>query len=63
MTLLPNRGDNRDFTSGDTAAEVQEDAQQPDSYKCTNFNKETEGNVHSEEPKQTEHADMMSQSL
>lgn len=43
--------------------EVQEDAQEPDSYKGAQFNKETDGNVHSEEPSQTEHAEMMNQPL
>lgn len=63
ITLLPNRGDNKDFTSGNMPGEVQEDAQEPDCYKCANFNKETDGNVPSEEPNQTEHAEMMSQTL
>lgn len=43
--------------------EVQEDAQEPNSYKCANFNKKADGNVHSEEPNQTEHAEVMSQPL
>ncbi|XP_010394938.1 dynein assembly factor 1, axonemal isoform X2 [Corvus cornix cornix] len=43
ITLLPNRGDNRDFTSGNMPDEVREGAQEPDSYKCTNFNEETDG--------------------
>ncbi|XP_068883342.1 dynein axonemal assembly factor 1 [Aphelocoma coerulescens] len=43
ITLLPNRGDNRDFPSGNMPDEGQEDAQEPDSYKCTNFNEETDG--------------------
>ncbi|XP_068058888.1 dynein axonemal assembly factor 1 isoform X2 [Anomalospiza imberbis] len=42
VTLLPNRGDSRDFTSGNMPDEVQEDAQEPDSYKCANFNKEAD---------------------
>ncbi|KAM7040116.1 dynein axonemal assembly factor 1 isoform 2-T2 [Acridotheres tristis] len=42
ITLLPNRGDSRDFTSGNIPDEVQEDAQEPDSYKCAHFNKETD---------------------
>ncbi|KAM4767638.1 dynein axonemal assembly factor 1 isoform 2-T2 [Cyanocitta cristata] len=43
ITLLPNRGNNRDFPSGNMPDEGQEDAQEPDSYKCTNFNEETDG--------------------
>ncbi|XP_066050467.1 dynein axonemal assembly factor 1 isoform X1 [Chamaea fasciata] len=42
ITLVPNIGDNRDFTSGNTPDEVQEDAQEPDSDKCANFSKETD---------------------
>ncbi|XP_014736327.1 PREDICTED: dynein assembly factor 1, axonemal isoform X2 [Sturnus vulgaris] len=42
ITLLPNRGDSRDFTSGNIPDDVQEDAQEPDSYKCAHFNKETD---------------------
>ncbi|XP_053843642.1 dynein axonemal assembly factor 1 isoform X1 [Vidua macroura] len=42
VTLLPNGGDSRDFTSGNIPDEVQEDAQEPDSYKCANFNKEAD---------------------
>ncbi|KAM4894195.1 dynein axonemal assembly factor 1 [Sylvia borin] len=42
ITLVPNIGDNRDFTSGNTPDKVQEDAQEPDSFKCANFNKETD---------------------
>lgn len=61
VTLLPNTRDNRDFTSGNTPDEVQEDAQEPDSYKRANSNKETDGNVHSKEPNQTEHTERMSQ--
>ncbi|XP_041883351.1 dynein assembly factor 1, axonemal isoform X3 [Corvus kubaryi] len=56
ITLLPNRGDNRDFTSGNMPDEVREGAQEPDSYKCTNFNEETDGNVPSEEPNQRQEA-------
>ncbi|XP_072790360.1 dynein axonemal assembly factor 1 isoform X3 [Taeniopygia guttata] len=41
VTLLPNRGDS-DFTSGNMPDEVQEDAQEPNSYKCANFNKEAD---------------------
>lgn len=63
IALLPNTGDNRDFTSGNTHDEVQEVAQEPDSYKHANFNKDTDGNVHSQEPNQTEYAEMMSQPL
>uniref|UniRef100_A0A8C3UXD5 Dynein axonemal assembly factor 1 n=1 Tax=Catharus ustulatus TaxID=91951 RepID=A0A8C3UXD5_CATUS len=64
VTILPsNRIDNRDLTSGNVPGEVQEDAQEPDSYKGAHFNKETDGNVHSEEPSQTEHAEMMNQPL
>lgn len=43
--------------------EGQEDAHEPDSYKCANLTQEADGNVHSEEPKQPEHAEMMSQPL
>lgn len=42
ITLLPNRGGNMDFTSGDIPARIQEDAQESNSYKCSNFNKKTE---------------------
>lgn len=55
ITVLPNREDSRDFTSGNMSDEVQEDAQEPDSYKCANFSQEANGKVHSEEPNQTEH--------
>ncbi|XP_023790480.1 dynein assembly factor 1, axonemal isoform X5 [Cyanistes caeruleus] len=40
--VITHRGDNRDFTSGNTLDEVQEDAQEADSNKCANFNKETD---------------------
>ncbi|XP_015495441.1 dynein assembly factor 1, axonemal isoform X2 [Parus major] len=40
--VMTHRGDNRDFTSGNTPDEVQGDAQEPDSNKCANFNKETD---------------------
>ncbi|KAL2300304.1 hypothetical protein Nmel_012275 [Mimus melanotis] len=56
ITLLPNRGDSIDFTSGNMPDEVQEDTQETDSYKCAHFNKETDGNVHSEEPNQRQEA-------
>lgn len=49
VTLLPNRGDNTDFTSGNIPARIQEDAQESNSYKHSNFNNKTDGNVHSEE--------------
>ncbi|XP_009986167.1 PREDICTED: dynein assembly factor 1, axonemal [Tauraco erythrolophus] len=42
ITLLPNRGDNTDFTSGNIPTGIQEDAQESNSYKCSNFNKKTE---------------------
>ncbi|XP_032925272.1 dynein axonemal assembly factor 1 isoform X2 [Catharus ustulatus] len=43
VTILPsNRIDNRDLTSGNVPGEVQEDAQEPDSYKGAHFNKETD---------------------
>lgn len=45
-TLLSNRTDNRDLASGNVPDEVQEDAQEPDSYKGAQFNKETDGNIH-----------------
>ncbi|XP_010007849.1 PREDICTED: dynein assembly factor 1, axonemal-like, partial [Nestor notabilis] len=38
ITLLPNGRENTDFTS----AKIQEDAQESNSYKCPNFNKETD---------------------
>ncbi|KAM6353437.1 dynein axonemal assembly factor 1 [Alca torda] len=41
-TLLPNRGDNTDFPSGNIPARIQEDAQESDSYKYSNFNKTTD---------------------
>ncbi|XP_074014241.1 dynein axonemal assembly factor 1 [Numenius arquata] len=41
-TLLPNKGDNTDFPSGDTHARIQEDAQESDSYRDSNFNKTTD---------------------
>uniref|UniRef100_A0A8C6JXJ0 Dynein axonemal assembly factor 1 n=1 Tax=Melopsittacus undulatus TaxID=13146 RepID=A0A8C6JXJ0_MELUD len=59
ITLLRNGRDNTDFTS----ARIQEDAQESNCNKCPNFNKETDGNVHGEEPNQTEDAEMMSQTL
>lgn len=63
ITLLPNRGDNTDFPSGNIPAQIQKDAQESNSYKCSNFNKKTYGNVHSEESNQTEEAGTMSQTL
>ncbi|XP_064243335.1 dynein axonemal assembly factor 1 isoform X1 [Passer domesticus] len=42
VTLPPNREDSRDFTSGNMPDEVQEDAQEPDSYKCANLNQEAD---------------------
>lgn len=63
ITLLPNRGGNTDFTSGNIPARIQEDAQESNSYKRSNFNKQTDGNVHSEKSNQTEDAEMMSQTL
>ncbi|XP_050834733.1 dynein axonemal assembly factor 1 [Serinus canaria] len=56
ITVLPNREDSRDFTSGNMPDEVQEDAQEPDSYKCANFNQGADGKVHSEEPNQRQEA-------
>ncbi|KAM9269041.1 dynein axonemal assembly factor 1 [Cariama cristata] len=42
ITILPNRGNNTDFTSGNIAARIQEDAQNSNSYKRSNFNKKTD---------------------
>ncbi|XP_056357045.1 dynein axonemal assembly factor 1 isoform X2 [Oenanthe melanoleuca] len=42
ITLLPNRGSNRDFSSGNVPDEVQEDAQEPDSSKRAHSSKETD---------------------
>ncbi|XP_075366649.1 dynein axonemal assembly factor 1 isoform X2 [Mycteria americana] len=42
ITLLRNRGGNTDFTSGSIPARIQEDAQESNSYKCSNFNKKTD---------------------
>ncbi|XP_068267595.1 dynein axonemal assembly factor 1 isoform X2 [Nyctibius grandis] len=42
ITPLPNRGDNTDFTSGNTPATIQEDAQESNSYEHSNFNKTTD---------------------
>ncbi|KAJ7421124.1 Dynein assembly factor 1, axonemal [Pitangus sulphuratus] len=42
ITLLPNREDNRDFTSGNIPDGVQEDVQEPDFYKCANLSQETD---------------------
>ncbi|KAM6325091.1 dynein axonemal assembly factor 1 [Podargus strigoides] len=42
VTLLPNRQDNTDVPSGNIPATIQEDAQESNSYKCTNFNKKTD---------------------
>ncbi|KAM9288768.1 dynein axonemal assembly factor 1 [Morus bassanus] len=42
ITPLPNRGGNTDFTSGNIPARIQEDAQESNSYKCSNFNKKTD---------------------
>ncbi|KAM6381043.1 dynein axonemal assembly factor 1 [Pluvialis apricaria] len=42
ITLLPNRGDNTDFPSGNIRAQIQEDAQESNSYKYSNFNKTTD---------------------
>uniref|UniRef100_A0A8B9MC09 Dynein axonemal assembly factor 1 n=1 Tax=Accipiter nisus TaxID=211598 RepID=A0A8B9MC09_9AVES len=42
VTLLPNRGDNTDFTSGNIPARIQEDAQESNSYKHSNFNNKTD---------------------
>ncbi|XP_063190311.1 dynein axonemal assembly factor 1 [Chroicocephalus ridibundus] len=41
-TLLPNREDDTDFPSGNIPARIQEDAQESDSYKYSNFNKMTD---------------------
>uniref|UniRef100_A0A8C3KK05 Dynein axonemal assembly factor 1 n=1 Tax=Calidris pygmaea TaxID=425635 RepID=A0A8C3KK05_9CHAR len=41
-TVLPNKGDNTDFPSGNTHARIQEDAQESDSYRDSNFNKTTD---------------------
>ncbi|XP_026712511.1 dynein assembly factor 1, axonemal isoform X3 [Athene cunicularia] len=42
ITLLPNRDDNTDFTSGNIAARIQEDEQESSSYKCSNFNQKAD---------------------
>ncbi|XP_076205482.1 dynein axonemal assembly factor 1 isoform X1 [Aptenodytes patagonicus] len=42
ITLLPNRGGNTDFTSGNIPARIQEDAQESNSCKRSNFNKQTD---------------------
>ncbi|XP_057889868.1 dynein axonemal assembly factor 1 isoform X1 [Melospiza georgiana] len=42
ITVLPNREDSRDFTSGNMPDEGQEDAQEPDSYKCANISQEAD---------------------
>ncbi|XP_016156649.1 PREDICTED: dynein assembly factor 1, axonemal isoform X2 [Ficedula albicollis] len=42
ITLLPNRGSNRDFSSGNVPDEVQEDAQEPDSSKHAHSSRETD---------------------
>ncbi|KAL9839697.1 dynein axonemal assembly factor 1 isoform 4-T4 [Geothlypis trichas] len=42
ITLLPNREDSRDFTSGNMPDEGQEDAHEPDSYKCANLTQEAD---------------------
>ncbi|XP_029879869.1 dynein assembly factor 1, axonemal isoform X2 [Aquila chrysaetos chrysaetos] len=42
VTLLPNRGDNTDFMSGNIPARIQEDAQESNSYKHSNFNNKTD---------------------
>ena len=63
ITLLPSRGENADFPSGNIPARIPEHAQESDSYKLSNLNKKTDGNVHSEESNQTEEAEMRSQTL
>ncbi|XP_059681023.1 dynein axonemal assembly factor 1 [Gavia stellata] len=42
ITLLPNREENADFTSGNIPAGIQEDAQESKPYKCSDFNKTTD---------------------
>uniref|UniRef100_A0A8C8AFL2 Dynein axonemal assembly factor 1 n=1 Tax=Otus sunia TaxID=257818 RepID=A0A8C8AFL2_9STRI len=42
ITLLPNRDDNTDFTSGNMPARIQEDAQESISYKCSNFSQKAD---------------------
>ncbi|XP_069724735.1 dynein axonemal assembly factor 1 isoform X1 [Phaenicophaeus curvirostris] len=39
ITLLPNRGGNTDFISGNTPTRTEEDAQESDSDKCSDFSK------------------------
>ncbi|KAM6300476.1 dynein axonemal assembly factor 1 [Aegotheles albertisi] len=39
ITLLPNRGDSIDFPSGNIPARIQEEAQESNSYKHSDFNK------------------------
>lgn len=54
ITHLAKRGDNTDFTVGNIPAGIQEDAQESNSCKCSNFNETTEGDIHSEESDHTE---------
>nr|XP_013796691.1 PREDICTED: dynein assembly factor 1, axonemal isoform X1 [Apteryx mantelli mantelli] len=42
ITLLSDREDHTDFPSGNIPAEIQEDAQESNSYKCSNFNRKTD---------------------
>ncbi|XP_010283127.1 PREDICTED: dynein assembly factor 1, axonemal [Phaethon lepturus] len=42
ITLLPNRGENTDFTSGNIPTRIQEDAQESDSYRRPDFSKATD---------------------
>ncbi|XP_064578845.1 dynein axonemal assembly factor 1 isoform X1 [Zonotrichia leucophrys gambelii] len=42
ITILPNREDSRDFTSGNMPGEGQEDAQEPDSDKCADVKQEAD---------------------
>ncbi|XP_075289428.1 dynein axonemal assembly factor 1 isoform X1 [Opisthocomus hoazin] len=42
ITLLPSRGENADFPSGNIPARIPEHAQESDSYKLSNLNKKTD---------------------
>ncbi|XP_025957907.2 dynein axonemal assembly factor 1 isoform X3 [Dromaius novaehollandiae] len=41
ITLLSDREDHTDFPPGNIPAKIQEDAQESNSYKCSNFNRKT----------------------
>lgn len=54
ITHLAKRRDNTYFTAGNIPARIQEDAQESNSYKCSNVSKTTEGDIHSKESDHTE---------